>query len=51
MRIPMISAARAVMLWLLVLVPLGWGVWRSVEKSMPLFREVPPAGRAGGAPR
>ena len=24
--------------WLLVVVPLGWGVTKSVQKSLPLFR-------------
>jgi len=24
--------------WLLVAVPLGWGVTKSVQKSLPLFR-------------
>jgi hypothetical protein len=24
--------------WLLVLIPLGWGVYQSVVKSLPLFR-------------
>ena len=24
--------------WLLIAVPLGWGVYQSVQKSMPLFQ-------------
>ncbi|MEO6244210.1 MAG: oxalate:formate antiporter [Opitutaceae bacterium] len=24
--------------WLLVAIPLGWGVTKSVQKSLPLFR-------------
>lgn len=43
MKIPILSALKAGLLWLLVLVPLGWGVWKSVEKSMPLFRDARPA--------
>ena len=26
------------LVWILVLVPLSWGVVRSVQKSLPLFR-------------
>jgi hypothetical protein len=30
--------------WLLVALPLGWGVTKSVQKSLPLFRsKAPPA--------
>ncbi len=43
MKIPILSALKAVLLWLLVLLPLSWGVWKSVEKSMPLFRHAPTA--------
>jgi hypothetical protein len=25
-------------MWLIVIVPLGWGVYQSVVKSMPLFQ-------------
>jgi hypothetical protein len=25
--------------WMLIAVPLGWGVYQSVQKSMPLFQE------------
>jgi len=31
--------------WLLVLIPLGWGVYQSVVKSLPLFR-TPEAAKA-----
>jgi hypothetical protein len=24
--------------WMLIAVPLGWGVYQSVQKSMPLFQ-------------
>jgi hypothetical protein len=43
MKTPIFSALKAALIWLLVLVPLGWGVWKSVEKSMPLFRDARPA--------
>jgi len=29
--------------WLLVAVPLGWGVTKSVQKALPLFRAAKPA--------
>jgi hypothetical protein len=29
--------------WLIVVIPLGWGVYQSVVKSLPLFRGTPPA--------
>jgi hypothetical protein len=29
--------------WLIVLIPLGWGVYQSVVKSVPLFRSTPQA--------
>jgi hypothetical protein len=29
--------------WIVVLVPLGWGVVQSVVKSLPLFRTAPVA--------
>lgn len=28
---------KLVLLWLLVAVPLGWGVAKSVQKTLPLF--------------
>jgi hypothetical protein len=31
------------LIWLLVAIPLGWGVTKSVEKSLPLFGVEPPA--------
>jgi hypothetical protein len=27
-----------VIAWMLIAVPLGWGVYQSVQKSMPLFQ-------------
>lgn len=35
---------KSVLTWLLIIVPLGWGVTKSVQKSLPLFR-----GEAGPA--
>jgi len=32
MKIPLLAVA-----WLWVVVPLGWGVFQSVQKSLPLF--------------
>ena len=29
---------KIVLSWLLVVLPLGWGVTKSVQKSLPLFR-------------
>jgi len=29
---------KFLLVWLLVAVPLGWGVTKSVQKSLPLFR-------------
>ncbi|WP_425440079.1 MFS transporter small subunit [Prosthecobacter debontii] len=28
---------KAVLIWLIVILPLSWGVTRSVQKSLPLF--------------
>ena len=38
--------------WLLVLVPLSWGVARSVQRSMPLFTagSPSPTGNVPGSP-
>jgi hypothetical protein len=34
---------KLLLAWLLVAIPLGWGVTKSVQKSLPLFRaESPP---------
>lgn len=32
---------KLILAWLLVVVPLGWGVTRSVQKSLPLFQTAP----------
>jgi hypothetical protein len=29
---------KAVLIWLLVIIPLTWGVTQSVKKAMPLFQ-------------
>ena len=31
------STARLVVSWLVVAIPLAWGVYQSVSKSLPLF--------------
>lgn len=36
--------------WVLVAVPLGWGLWRSVAKARPLFTGVVPATNATPSP-
>ena len=36
---PAPARLRVVLSWLLVLIPLGWGVYQSVAKSLPLFRD------------
>ena len=33
-----LSQVLALVYWLIVLVPLGWGVFQTVQKSKPLFR-------------
>ena len=38
---------KLLLAWLLVAIPLGWGVTKSVQKSLPLFRgEAKPAALA-----
>jgi hypothetical protein len=37
--------------WLLVIIPLGWGVIRSVQKSLPLFEVSAPAQVPAGSPK
>lgn len=34
--------------WLIVLIPLGWGVYQSIVKSLPLFQS-PTAARSNTA--
>ncbi len=34
---------KAVLIWLLVILPLAWGVTQSVKKSLPLFGIEAPA--------
>jgi hypothetical protein len=31
------STLRIVIYWMIVLIPLGWGVYESIIKSLPLF--------------
>jgi hypothetical protein len=33
---------KALLTWLLVALPLGWGITKSVQKSLPLFRSEQP---------
>ena len=33
-----IRITKTALTWLLVIVPLGWGVTKSVQKSLPLFQ-------------
>ena len=40
------NTLKLTVLWLLVAIPLGWGVAKSVQKSLPLFSGV----AATGAP-
>jgi hypothetical protein len=42
-RISQTSPLRIILAWILVTIPLGWGVYQSVVKSLPLFQ----IGRAG----
>ncbi len=37
---------RLLVAWLMVAIPLAWGVAQSVRKSVPLFRESAPAAPA-----
>lgn len=37
------STLKLIVAWMLVILPLGWGVYKSAVKSKPLFQS-PPAG-------
>jgi hypothetical protein len=38
--------------WIIVVIPLGWGVYQCVVKSLPLFRDTAPAtARTSSLPR
>jgi len=37
------SAAAILLAWLLVSIPLGWGVYNTVLNSLKLFQSAPPA--------
>ena len=34
---------KLILSWLLVALPLAWGITKSVQKAMPLFSSAPPA--------
>ena len=40
---PKTSPLRLAVAWVIVAIPLGWGVYESVVKSLPLFRASAPA--------
>ena len=47
----MMKIIALVIAWSLIAVPLGWGVYQSVQKSMPLFQaQSDPAGTSRPAP-
>lgn len=35
------STLKLIVAWLLVILPLGWGVYKSAMKSKPLFEQAP----------
>jgi hypothetical protein len=35
---------KLILSWLLVALPLAWGITKSVQKAMPLFTDAPVAG-------
>ncbi len=45
------SAGAVLFAWLLVGVPLGWGVYNTLLNSMKLFQAAPAAPPATGSPR
>ncbi|HEY1081151.1 MAG TPA: hypothetical protein VGE29_02755 [Prosthecobacter sp.] len=40
---------KAVLTWLIVIIPLSWGVTKSVQKSLPLFGIESPSAPAPAA--
>ena len=36
---PGMNKLRILVVWLWVLIPLGWGVMKSVQKALPLFTQ------------
>jgi hypothetical protein len=36
-----VSTLKLIVAWLLVILPLGWGVYKSAMKSKPLFQAAP----------
>lgn len=45
------SPATILLAWLLVCVPLGWGVYNTVLNSMKLFQAQPPKTTAPATPK
>ena len=45
------SPAAILLAWLLVFVPLGWGVYNTVLNSMKLFQAAPPKVAAPATPK
>ncbi|MEK0449073.1 MAG: hypothetical protein RL088_1341 [Verrucomicrobiota bacterium] len=35
------STLKLIIAWMLVILPLGWGVYKSAVKSKPLFQSTP----------
>ncbi len=35
------SLTKLIFFWLMVAAPLGWGVYQSAKKSLPLFQQAP----------
>jgi hypothetical protein len=35
---------KLIIVWLWVVIPLSWGIYQSVKKAAPLFRDRPSAG-------
>lgn len=36
--------------WVVVGIPLSWGLYKSIERSIPLFKAAPPAAAAPAKP-
>jgi hypothetical protein len=49
-RLQKATRPRLVLAWLMVSVPLGWGVYQSVVKSLPLFQAATTAAPASDPP-
>ena len=44
------SQLRVLLAWVVISIPLGWGLYQSVIKSKPLFAGPPPAAAAPKTP-